>query len=70
MSDKTTCTYETKCRRCLKITDWYFGPIEMVSFDNFLLAMNDLIQFPRLLHCESCKKGTVQDVVSYNYDKK
>lgn len=57
--------YETKCRRCGKLHDWWFA--DKINFDwlKFVGAMNDHLVNPRSYKCDDCKKETVQDVVSY-----
>lgn len=59
-------TYESKCRRCNKINDWFFQYCDMLSYDDFLFAMNSKIQHPRAEECEECEKLTVHDVISYS----
>ena len=57
--------YETKCRRCGALTDWFFSTVDKMEWLDFMKAMVDYIRFPRNHHCRKCKKNTVQDVVSY-----
>jgi len=59
-------TYETKCRRCLKMTGWYFADRDKVSWIAFSKAMIDMLSFPRSYECSRCKKNTVQDVISHD----
>lgn len=65
MPDKNY-NYETKCRRCGSLTDWYFSSADRFTYMEFVEAMTDYIQYPRTYKCKSCKKETVQDVVSYS----
>ena len=60
--------YETKCRRCGKLTEWYFSSADRFTYNDFTSAMMDYVQFPRILRCDDCKKETVQDVVSFSHD--
>lgn len=57
--------YETKCRRCGHLTQWYFSNRFGFPFSDFLFAMNDKIASPRQMECKVCLKETVQDIVSY-----
>lgn len=36
------------------------------TWELFVDAMEDYIQYPRAFECSNCKKKTVQDVVSYS----
>ncbi len=58
-------TYETKCRRCGAFHEWYIGPKDKIKFSDFFTLVNDYLDHPRLKDCETCKKPTIQDVVSY-----
>jgi len=58
--------YENKCRRCGLLTNWHFSAVENISYNDFLVAINDKIKCPRAHWCNNCKKQTVQDVVSYS----
>ena len=57
--------YETKCRRCENITEWYFVEKKQLAFRDFEMAMIDYISYPRLRKCDKCDKYTIQDLVSY-----
>lgn len=57
--------YETKCRRCGKLKEWFFANSETITWSHFVMAIEDYITSPRQMECEKCKKETVQDVVSY-----
>jgi hypothetical protein len=60
---ENTLFYETKCRRCGSLTEWFGGYKE--NLHGFMISMskrtNDASQMP----CKQCKKETVQDLVSY-----
>ena len=58
-------TYETKCRRCGTLKEWFFSNKSMVKWTGFAHVMNDHLTHPRLLSCDNCGKSTIQDVVSY-----
>lgn len=58
-------TYESKCRRCLNINEWYFSTLDVFTWQEFHIAMEDHVKHPRQFHCRNCKKQTVQDIVSY-----
>lgn len=60
--------YETKCRRCAALHEWYFGDTGEptgLNFNHYVKAMEDKTDSPRLMNCTVCQKLTVQDVVSY-----
>lgn len=65
-SEAKNYNYETKCRRCGELTEWYFSNTDRFTFMQFVKVMNDHIQFPRANKCEKCEKDTVQDVVYYS----
>jgi hypothetical protein len=62
-------TYETKCRRCGDIEIWsvrdedYSWPLNFKK--TFQRDMNKLIKEPKQHYCETCRKSTVHDLVSY-----
>jgi hypothetical protein len=58
----TNYSYETKCRRCGDLN--HFGG-SWTGWTHFSESMNMYLQTPRLLHCGTCKKQTIQEVVSY-----
>ncbi len=58
--------YETKCRRCGNLTEWYFSTTDRFTWGQFAEAMQNLIEHPRQSKCDMCKKRTVQDVVAYS----
>jgi hypothetical protein len=58
--------YETKCRRCGKLTKWRFSILDKITWGQFAEAMQDYIEHPRQNKCNTCEKQTVQDVVSYS----
>lgn len=70
MSEFAIYVYETKCRRCGALVEWFFSDANLFSKFEFDKAMIDYISFPRLFDCEKCKKKTVQDVVSYEIKEK
>lgn len=57
--------YETKCRRCGKYKDLFFGTIDQTKWVDFAMGISDMLANPRSYYCDKCKKPTVQDVVSY-----
>jgi hypothetical protein len=57
-------SYESKCRRCGHITEFYFAGPDMITHEHFMVAILDYVANPRFRHCESCSKETVQEVVS------
>lgn len=56
--------YETKCRKCGKLTIWNFASKKQIIKTDFLIAIQDYITAPRIMDCFTCKKQTVQEVVS------
>lgn len=65
MQDKNY-NYETKCRRCGTLTEWYFAPLSAFTYVEFVEVMTNHIQYPRTRECKKCEKYTVQDIVSYS----
>ena len=57
--------YETRCKRCGKRTEWYFGNAEHMERETFIKGMTEKITYPLLYNCGKCKMETVQDIVSY-----
>ena len=57
--------YETKCRKCGNFHKWHFAAKAQIKWMDFANAIRDYINSPRQMHCDSCEKKTVQDVVSY-----
>lgn len=57
--------YETKCRRCSCMMSWHVGYTSVVTAKNWLRYMHEKILTPIVGHCDSCKKSTVQDIVSF-----
>ena len=64
MKDKNY-NYETKCRRCGNLTEWHFSTADRFRWVQFAEAMQNYIEHPNQLKCDTCKKDTVQDVVAY-----
>lgn len=60
--------YETKCRRCSLLTNWHFSVVGVVPYSDFLVAIDDKIQYPRAKWCDTCNKQTLQEVVAYTTD--
>lgn len=58
--------YQTKCRKCGMIHDWYFASRSSIEWDVFSFAMNDYIKEPRQFYCSKCVRKTVQEIVSFN----
>ncbi len=58
--------YDTKCRRCGKINEWYFALKDLTTVNEFLKAIDDRINRPRAQRCNKCSRNTIQDVVSHN----
>ena len=58
--------YETKCRRCGEFHKWHFASKAQIEWMGFANAIQDHINSPRQMKCNSCDKKTVQDVVSYS----
>jgi len=58
--------YETKCRRCGKISRWFFASRETINYLAFSTAMSDYITSPRQFLCNSCGKKGVHDIISFN----
>jgi DNA-directed RNA polymerase subunit RPC12/RpoP len=65
ITDPIQFTYETRCRRCGSLKEWFFARQGDIEWVTFATAMTDFITHPRLYFCGDCKKETVQDVVSY-----
>jgi len=63
--NKKCWTYETKCRRCGKLTTWVFCEVGQIDNTRVLDAIHNKIIQPRLERCDVCKKNTIQDIVSY-----
>ena len=61
-------TYETECRRCSGLHEWVFADKLTVTLDQFMQAITDYIQNPRIIRCTSCFRDAVQEVVSINKD--
>lgn len=59
-------TFETKCRRCNHITEWYGGTFEMRTSEDFKRYMHEKMTFPSVYDCKECDKKTVQDVVAFS----
>lgn len=59
-------TFETKCRRCGNITEWYGGSFEMHTSEVFRHYMSEKMSFPSIYMCKVCEKETVQDVVAFS----
>jgi len=57
--------YETKCRICANITEWFFATSYRIKYTDLLDEMSDYTINPRLNRCNRCQKMTIQDVVSY-----
>lgn len=57
---------ETKCRRCDELTEWFSAKVEDTIWVVFMEKVWELMEYPKSLHCEKCKKDTVQDVVYYS----
>ena len=66
---KLELTYETKCRRCGKITEWFGGYDADKSDRENWLRLHDWVtehfDHPSVCRCDKCKKDTIQDYVSY-----
>lgn len=60
-------TYATKCRRCGKIHEWWWG----MSWAKLRVYIIEHMTFPSLCNCSKCKLETVHDYVSVcNYEEK
>jgi hypothetical protein len=57
--------YESKCRICANITEWFFATSYRIKYTDLLDEMSDYTINPRLNRCNRCQKMTIQDVVSY-----
>lgn len=57
-------TYETKCRRCGHITEWYGMARDQHQHqpDDYKRYMYEKMNSPSLYECKKCEKQTVQDV--------
>lgn len=58
--------YETKCRRCGKLTAWHFSDKNNINWIDFTTSIQDYIEHPRAHHCKKCDISTVQDVTAYS----
>ena len=58
-------TYETKCKRCGEISEWFFAKLESVNYSDYLHWINEKMQYVGSYHCGKCGKITVHEVVSY-----
>lgn len=58
--------YETKCRRCGKISRWFFASRQTINQLAFSTAMSDYIAHPRQFQCNGCNKKGVHDIISFN----
>jgi ribosomal protein L37E len=58
--------YETKCRRCGKISRWFFASRENMDYLAFKTVMTDFIVSPRQFICNGCGKKGVHDIISFN----
>ena len=57
--------YETKCRRCSHMTEWFLSDKKQVEWKDVLKYMTEKIAIPSVCICKKCEKETVQDVVHY-----
>ena len=62
---KDSWEYETKCRRCGKLTEWHFGLKKDIPHARLTEWINSALVTPRMHWCDKCKKDTIQDIVSY-----
>ncbi len=58
--------YETKCRRCGKISRWFFASRETINYLTFKTVMTNYITSPRQFQCDGCGKKGVHDIISFN----
>ena len=67
---ETVYTWETKCRKCGKIVEWYFGNDRMSDDCTFTKCVYAKLENScELGHCEKCKMQTVQDFIGYKIKK-
>lgn len=57
--------YETKCKKCGKIHEWYFMKKSEFSYTKFMEALFEKSKYPSIYDCDKCKTRTFQEVVSY-----
>ena len=62
-------TYETKCRRCGRVHEWFVAELSEMSYKEYLSLIFTKFETPSGYNCQ-CKKSvaTVHDIISYNYD--
>ncbi len=60
-------SYETKCRRCGNISEWFLAFKRDMSKKMFLDFMLAKINTAAHGNCRNCEKYTVQDYVSFHY---
>lgn len=58
-------TYETKCKRCGNLNEWYAGKKEDFERSAFLSYIFEKSKYPQHSDCKKCEKKTFQDVVSF-----
>lgn len=61
--------FETKCRRCGHMTQWFFSYREQTDWLDFSKYIHCRINDPLQYKCDECCKKTVQDIVSYTEPK-
>jgi ribosomal protein L37E len=63
-TENTTHVFETKCRRCGRIHEWYGGESENISYTDFRKAMMQKGGYATLMDCKKCGIETFQDILS------
>lgn len=61
-----TWQYETKCRRCGKLTVWNHSQRSSVNRERFLEHMMVKLQHPMISPCGKCKRQTIQDLTTHD----
>lgn len=57
--------YETKCRRCGKLTEWFLAVKGSMSKITFISYIGEKSGFASTYKCSRCKKSTIQDLIGH-----
>jgi hypothetical protein len=61
-------SFETKCRRCGHVSEWYAGEKKVLPYKDFERIISDFLNTPTVRDCDKCAKSTVQDLIAYSED--
>ena len=65
---KTILYYETKCRKCERIHEWFVAEKKDLSYKAYLMLIFSKVESPSGYDCICTKDGaTLQDIVTYQY---